>query len=130
LTLKVAVSASVLETEDAAKVARAVRNIFPRLDVRLASEKDASMVEAEGEGKQSLERLKRILSSRKIRAAARSVMLKGKTNMGITFYLHKQAAFAGHVSFCESSLESPLGPIRVTLSDSDPEEIVEWLTAR
>ena len=130
MTVKVSVSASVLETENPEKVARAVKNIFPRLTVKLVSRDGENRVEAEGEGKESLERLKRILSSRRIRTAARVVMLQGKSERGITFYLHKQAAFAGQVSFCESSRESPLGPIRVTLGGNNPEEVVEWLTAR
>ena len=130
MTVNVSVSAYVLETENPEKVVKAVKNIFPRLTVKLVSQDGENRVEAAGEGMESLERLKRILSSRRIRAAARAVMLQGMSVRGITFYLHKQAAFAGQVSFCESSRESPLGPIRVTLSGSNPQEVVEWLTAR
>lgn len=130
MTIKVAVSASVHETENPTKVATAVRNIFPRLMVKLVSEEGESRLEAEGEGKEALERFRRILSSRRIRSAAKSVILQGKAGRRITFYLHKQAAFAGQVSFCESSQESPLGAIRVTLSSNNPDEIIDWLTAR
>ena len=130
MTMKVAVSTAVRGTEDPEKVIRAVKNIFPRLNVRLVSEIGEERLEAEGEGKESLERFRKILSSRRIRSAAKSTMLQGRAKRGLTFYLHKQAAFAGQVSFCESHLESPLGPIRVTLSGTNPDEIVEWLTAR
>lgn len=130
MTIVVAVSASVHETESPEKVVRAVKNIFPRLEVKLVSESGENRLEAEGEGKESLERFRKILSSRKIRSAAKSIMLEGKAGRGLTFHLHKQAAFGGQVSFCESRMESPLGPIRVTLSGSDPDEIVKWLTAR
>lgn len=130
MTVKVTVSASVFETENPMRVARAVKNIFPRLPVKFVSRGGESRVETEGQGKESLVRFRKIISSRKIRAAAKSMMLQGRAERALTFYLHKQAAFAGQVSFCGSSSESPLGPIRVTLSGSNLEEIVDWLTAR
>jgi predicted RNA binding protein with dsRBD fold (UPF0201 family) len=39
-------------------------------------------------------------------------------------------AFAGHVSFCEESAESPLGPLRTTIECEDPCLLIDWLAAR
>ncbi len=45
----------------------------------------------------------------------------------IAFFLNKQVAFAGHVSFCEPEGESPLGPIRVVIEADDPAGIIDWI---
>jgi predicted RNA binding protein with dsRBD fold (UPF0201 family) len=39
-------------------------------------------------------------------------------------------AFAGHVSFCEETGESPLGPLKVAIECSDPQQLIDWLAPR
>jgi predicted RNA binding protein with dsRBD fold (UPF0201 family) len=48
----------------------------------------------------------------------------------ISFYLNKQVAFAGHISFSEESAESPLGPIRVNIETDSPEQLIDWLAEK
>ena len=43
------------------------------------------------------------------------------------FYLNKQAAYRGVISLVEHYEESPLGPIRVTVTSIDLDKIIEWL---
>lgn len=43
------------------------------------------------------------------------------------FYLNKQAAYGGVISLVEHYEESPLGPIKVTVTSSDLDKIIEWL---
>ena len=42
------------------------------------------------------------------------------------FYLNKQAAFVEKIAICEESEESPLGPIKVILTSSRIDEIIDW----
>jgi hypothetical protein len=43
------------------------------------------------------------------------------------FYLNKQAAFVGTITLCEEAEESPLGPIKVILTSSNIDKIIDWL---
>jgi predicted RNA binding protein with dsRBD fold (UPF0201 family) len=53
--------------------------------------------------------------------------IRGET---IIFYLNKQVAYAGHVSFCEETAESPLGPIRFRIETDNAQQLVEWLAEK
>ena len=48
----------------------------------------------------------------------------------IRFWLNKQVAFAGHISFCEETAESPLGPLKVTIETDNPQQLIEWLAEK
>ena len=48
----------------------------------------------------------------------------------IVFFLNKQAAYAGHVSFSAPDGESPLGPIQVIVETENPEHVINWLTGQ
>ena len=43
------------------------------------------------------------------------------------FYLNKQAAFVEQIAICEESNESPLGPIKVILTSSNIDAIIDWI---
>ncbi len=110
-------------TEDEEKVVRSIIAIF---NIRV------NIVQGEAIGHSnnmvSLERLKRMIRQRRIRSAAKVVMRSGIRGNIIEFYLHKQAAYAGKVSFSNAEGESPLGPIKVTIKAEDPNKLIEWLT--
>ena len=84
----------------------------------------------EGKDLSSLERLKMILQRDRIRAAARSVLRRSIEDNRIVFFLNKQAAYAGHVSFSAPEGESPLGPIQVIIKSEKLEDVIDWLTGR
>jgi uncharacterized protein len=71
-----------------------------------------------------------ILQRDRIRAAARSVLRRSVDGNRIVFFLNKQAAHAGHVSFSAPEGESPLGPIQVTVETENPEKLIDWLTGK
>jgi uncharacterized protein len=71
-----------------------------------------------------------ILQRDRIRAAARSVLRRSIEGNRIVFFLNKQAAHAGHVSFSAPEGESPLGPIQIILETEKPEQIIDWLAGR
>ena len=88
------------------------------------------MLIAEAEGREALFKFRRLLSLDRIRDAARKVLFGGLRGKNIRFYLNKQVAFAGHVSFCEEVAESPLGSLIVTIECEDPRLLIDWLTSR
>lgn len=84
----------------------------------------------EGKDLSSLERLRMILQRDRIRAAGRSVLRRSIEDSRIVFFLNKQAAFAGHVSFSAPEGESPLGPIQVIIETEKPEKLIDWLAGQ
>ena len=81
----------------------------------------------DGKDQPSLERFRMIIHRDRIRAAARSVLRRSVDGNQIIFFLNKQAAYAGHVSFSTPEGESPLGPIRVIIETDKPEQLINWL---
>jgi len=127
--MRVQVRAEARPTENSEKVKRAVRNLF---DLELKEEKVGYSLQIIGEGdERSLVKFRRLLFEQRILDAARQFMLRGLSRNGFTFYLNKQAAFMGKVSFCTFELgESPLGPIAVEVQCSDPQSAILWLAPR
>jgi predicted RNA binding protein with dsRBD fold (UPF0201 family) len=117
-------------TEDEVKVKRAVENIFSSLQFELKLLKRGGSLTAKGGGTDGLTKLYNLLRRDRIRDATRSVLYKGISGRSIIFYLNKQVAYAGHVSFSQPSGESPLGPIRVEIRCEDPRKIIDWLAPR
>ncbi|MCK5563505.1 hypothetical protein KAI30_04965, partial [Candidatus Bathyarchaeota archaeon] len=85
---------------------------------------------AKTEGMEGLAKLYNLLRRERIRDAARRVLFKGLRGSSITFYLNKQVAYAGHISFCQPVAESPLGPIKVQITCDKPKELIEWLAPK
>jgi uncharacterized protein len=84
----------------------------------------------DGKDQSSLERFRMILQRDRIRAAARSVLRRSVEGNRLIFFLNKQAAYAGHVSFSAPEGESPLGPIQVIVETENPEHLINWLTGQ
>jgi predicted RNA binding protein with dsRBD fold (UPF0201 family) len=117
-------------TEDPEKVKRAVENIFGKVDFEIKPQQCGSLLAAETKGLDGLTKLQNILRRERIRAAARGVLFDGLRENSITFYLNKQVAFIGHVSFSQPVAESPLGPIRIEIHCDNPRELIDWLAPR
>lgn len=117
-------------TEDLEKVKLAVENIFGAATFEVESRRWGQLLIAETTGTEGLTKLYNLLRREQIRAAARKVFFSGMSEKSVTFYLNKQVAYAGHVSFCQQTAESPLGPINVQIRCSNPRELIEWLTPK
>jgi predicted RNA binding protein with dsRBD fold (UPF0201 family) len=128
--VKVKVKVEVNPTEDVAKVERAVRNIIPLARTRVVEEAGFKYIVGEAEGLEALEHMKAKLKARRIRDAARAVMLKWVEPNKAVMFFNKQVAFAGNISFSEPYGESPLGPIRVEIETDEPKAVIEWLTSK
>jgi len=117
-------------TEDLQKVKRAVENIFGAVTFKVESKKWGRLLIAETRGPEGLTKLYNLLGRERIRAAARKVFLSGMDEKSVTFYLNKQVAYAGHISFSQQTAESPLGPINVQIRCDNPRKLIEWLTPK
>jgi predicted RNA binding protein with dsRBD fold (UPF0201 family) len=128
--LVVHVEVEVNPTEDLEKVKRAVENIFGAAKFKVKSRNWGRLLIAETTGTGGLTKLYNLLSRERIRAAARKVFLSGMGDKSVTFYLNKQVAYAGHISFSQQTAESPLGPINVQIRCDNPRKLIEWLTPK
>jgi len=126
----VRIEAEVNPTEDETKVKRAVENMFSNLEFEVKPLKRGSLLTAKAKGLEGLTKLYNLLRRERIRDAARSVLFRGVGGRSIIFYLNKQVAFAGHVSFSQPVGESPLGPLKVEIECANPQEIIDWLAPR
>ena len=126
----VRIEAEVNPTEDETKVKRAVENMFSNLEFEVKPLKRGSLLTAKAKGLEVLTKLYNLLRRERIRDAARTVLFRGISGRSIIFYLNKQVAFAGHVSFSRPVGESPLGPIKVEIECANPNEIIDWLAPR
>ncbi len=120
--------AEVRPTENPEKVKAAITNLFSGKIETQGEEDDYGLARLEGEDYAALERFKMILQRDRIRAAARSILLRGIEGNRIVVFLNKQVAYAGHVSFSAPEGESPMGPIRLVVESENPMEIINWLT--
>lgn len=127
--MKVLVTVEVRPTESVKRVATAVLNLF---DGKLREERRGDYIILIGEGdEKAIEKFRGLLFKQRILDAARQTMLKRASAEGFTFYLNKQAAYMGKVSFCALEHgESPLGPITVEVRCKDPITAILWLAPR
>ncbi len=117
-------------TEDVEKVKAAVCNMLGNVSITVKPEGKGGVLVAEASGQDSLVKLRRLLRSDRIRDAARKALFHSIRGGTISFCLNKQVAYVGHVSFSEETGESPLGPIRVTVTSANPRQLVEWLAEK
>jgi predicted RNA binding protein with dsRBD fold (UPF0201 family) len=128
--ISVQVEADVNPTENEDKVKRAVENVFSSLELEIKPQRQGSLLIGRGKDMDSLATLYNLLRREKIRDAARRVLYGGLSGKSIVFYLNKQVAYVGHVSFSNPLGESPLGTIKVEIHCDDPLELIDWLAPR
>ena len=128
--MKVIIRAPLFPTEDEKRVLKALANIFPEIKFRIEGEGKFREIIGECICSHCLEKLRNKLRTQRILDSARSYIFKGRESGFVKFYLNKQAAFVGKISFCAFEFgESPLGAITVIveLGDEDFEKFVNWL---
>jgi len=127
--IRLQIEVEINPTESEQKVKEAVENMFGPMNTQTKPSRKGSLLTAEAKGQESLTKLHSLLMRERIRAAARNVLLHGLEEKSLRFWLNKQVAFAGHVSFSTEPSESPLGPIKVEIKCEDPRRVIEYLTA-
>ena len=117
-------------TESEEKVKEAVNNILGNASMTITPGGKINILSAEAKGQESLVKLRNIMRSDRVRDASRKALFRSTRNSTIRFCLNKQVAFAGHISFCEETAESPLGPIKVQIETDNPQQLIEWLAEK
>jgi len=131
MSIRIVAEANLNPTEDEAKVKRALLNIFPDArTVKITKPDGAELIQLSGSNVNFLDTFRRLIKQERIRDTARKVFSARTESHRIMIFLHKQAAFAGHVSFCAPVGESPQGPITIRIESETPESVVDYLTAK
>src|SRR3989337_3858363 len=116
----VRVETEVNPTEAEEKVKAALANVLGTLSIVAKPSNVGSLLVAEVKGREALDNFRNLLRRDRIRNAARRVFFAGLRGETISFFLNKQVAFAGHVSFSQETGASPLGPVQVVLECENP----------
>ena len=124
------VEAEINPTESEEKVNAAVTNILGDASIRIKPDGKIRILTAEAKGQESLVKLRNIMRGDRVRDASRKALFRSIRGNTIRFCLNKQVAFAGHISFCEETSESPLGPLRITITTDNPQQLIQWLAEK
>lgn len=118
------VEAIVNPSEDTQKVIDAIANLFMRCSPEVSFR---SRVVGRAVGSDSLAILYEQVRSRSAMGVLRRMLLDNRVGDSTSFLLNKQAATSGIAAVIEEEQESPLGPIRVTISCEELDALVDWL---
>ena len=111
-------------SEDTQKVIDAIANLFMRCSPEVSFR---SRVVGRAVGSDSLAILYEQVRSRSAMGVLRRMLLDNRVGDSTSFLLNKQAATSGIAAVIEEEQESPLGPIRVTISCEELDALVDWL---
>lgn len=118
------IEAIVNPSEDTQKVIDAIANLFTRCSPEVSFR---SRVVGRAVGSDSLAILYEQVRSRSAMGVLRRMLLDNRVGDSTSFLLNKQAATSGIAAVIEEEQESPLGPIRVTISCEELDALVDWL---
>lgn len=119
--VEVEIETDVNPTEDAEKVEKAVRNLFPDANIEIEGDKLYARTS-------NLSRFRELLRMQRILDTARSELIRNRSGNRVTVYLNKQTAFVSRINFAEE--DAILSPLKVTfrLYDIDFERFLDYLT--
>lgn len=130
-TVIVHIETDVNPTETEEKVKKAIDNLFGNLTFTSEPAFQGVKLKAEAKGQGSLTKFRTLLRNDRIRDAARKLLYRATHDDNvISFYLNKQVAYAGHISFSEKHSESPLGPLHVVIETETPKQLIDWLAEK
>ena len=123
INCKIEVICPVNLSEDPEKVKQAISNIFPFSEIK----NENFLIKAQSRELRSLEKIyDTILSNQSQKSYTRNLE-DNLDNDSTWFFLNKQAAFVEKVVICDETEESPLGPIKVILTSSNIDGIIDWI---
>ncbi|HUU47912.1 MAG TPA: RNA-binding domain-containing protein [Nitrosopumilaceae archaeon] len=123
LSCKIELFCSLNPSEDPSKVKFAIDNILSNCKITI----EKFSIKASSNDLQSLEKIHENIGSMNSQRIYRRTLEKNLDANSTWFYLNKQAAFAEKIAICEKSDESPLGPIKLVLTSSSINRIIDWL---
>jgi len=123
ISCKIEITSLINPSEDPKKIETAILNIFPNAKLKIdnfsiiSNSKDLSL----------LEKIYDVIHLNQLQKIYHRQLEKNLEDDSTWFYLNKQAALVGTVVLCEEANESPLGPIKVVLTSSNIDSILNWL---
>ena len=126
ISCKIEIFSSINSSEDPKKIETAILNIFPNAKIKT----DNFSIISNSKDLHLLEKIYDVIHSNQSQKIYQRQLEKNLENDTTWFYLNKQAAFVGTVALCEEAEESPLGPIKVVLTSSNIDRIIDWLILR
>ena len=126
ISCKIEILSSINSSEDPKKIETAILNIFPDAKIKI----DNFSIISNSKDLHLLEKIYDIIHSNQSQKIYQRQLEKNLENDSTWFYLNKQAAFVGTIALCEEAEESPLGPIKVILTSSNIDRIIDWLILR
>ena len=123
ISCKIEILSSINSSEDPKKIETAILNIFSDAKIKT----DNFSIISNSKDLYLLEKIYDVIHSNQSQKIYQRQLEKNLENDSTWFYLNKQAAFIGTVALCEEAEESPLGPIKVVLTSSNIDRIIDWL---
>jgi predicted RNA binding protein with dsRBD fold (UPF0201 family) len=127
ISVRILLRASVSPSEDASKVLLAATNVLG--DCQHKEEISEELVALSSESLKCLQKLHDQLRDRRVRDAARRLLLRRREDNRVTLMLNRQAALKGTIVLCGNEDESPLGPIFMVMDSDQTDQLIEWLTS-
>lgn len=130
MTEKIEISVPIFPSEDIGKVKQAVSNLLETPNFNEIRINGTTYLTCILEERAGLDKLREMIKKERIRNAARRLLRKDRNRETLVFFLNKQAAYVGRVSFSKSFGESPLGTIRFKIESEDIDSVIDWLAPR
>ena len=126
ISCKIEMFCSINSSEDPKKIKKAISNIFTYSNIK----SEIFSISAQSKDLKSLEKIYETVHTKQSQKIYRRNLEKNLENDTTWFYLNKQAAFVEKIAICEEANESPLGPIKVILTSSYIDRIIDWIVSR
>jgi uncharacterized protein len=123
INCKIEMFSSVNFSEDPDKIKTAISNIFPYSTIKTEN----YSISATSKELRSFEKIYETIHNNRFQKVFGRNLEKNLADTTTWFYLNKQAAFVERIVICEQAEESPLGPIKVTLTSSNIDGIIDWI---
>jgi predicted RNA binding protein with dsRBD fold (UPF0201 family) len=123
INCKIEISSPVNLSEDPEKITKAITNIFP---YSIIKNENFSII-AQSKELRSFEKIYETIQTDQSQKTYSRNLENNLDGDSTWFFLNKQAAFVEKVAICDEVEESPLGPIKVTLTSSNIDGIIDWI---
>ena len=123
LSCKIEMFCTINPSESIEKIEKAISNIFPYSIIN----NNNFSINAQSKELRSFEKIYHFIHNNNLQKNYLRSLEDNLQDDTTWFYLNKQAAFVEQIAICEESDESPLGPIKVTLTSSNIDAIIDWI---
>ena len=123
INCKIEMSCPVNPSEDPDKIKLAIINVFPYSVIK----NENFSINAQSKELRSFEKIYETIHTNQSQRIYSRNLENNLENDVTWFFLNKQAAFVEKIIICDEAEESPLGPIKVTITSSNIDGIIDWL---